>query len=222
MSINFATLQGLTIPEGVVTQITDAAGNVLWSANQETSILYLRPSADISINHSLYPADSTAAYLLIGEEEPDGASTYISHTFVADDTSTYSKSSSFRFSCANLPQTYRIKSAKIIYINYSVLGYAATLTNYRVTATISVDGSETKIYVTSTYNPDGDYYADGCYADITDIIKNKSLSSNITVTLTQECDDCETYTYTGDNKGNIDYTTAEKRITTAWIEVEYI
>ena len=32
MSINFGTLQGLTIPEGVVTQITDAAGRVLWSA----------------------------------------------------------------------------------------------------------------------------------------------------------------------------------------------
>lgn len=32
MSINFATIQGLTIPEGVVTQITDASGNVLWSA----------------------------------------------------------------------------------------------------------------------------------------------------------------------------------------------
>ena len=32
MSINFATLQGLTIPEGVVTQITDAAGRVLWMA----------------------------------------------------------------------------------------------------------------------------------------------------------------------------------------------
>ena len=30
MSINFATLQGLTIPEGVVTQITDASGRVLW------------------------------------------------------------------------------------------------------------------------------------------------------------------------------------------------
>jgi hypothetical protein len=28
--INFATLQGLTIPEGVVTQITDASGRVLW------------------------------------------------------------------------------------------------------------------------------------------------------------------------------------------------
>ena len=31
MSINFATLQGLTIPEGVVTQIADASGRVLWA-----------------------------------------------------------------------------------------------------------------------------------------------------------------------------------------------
>lgn len=30
--MNFATLQGLTIPEGVVTKITDASGTVLWSA----------------------------------------------------------------------------------------------------------------------------------------------------------------------------------------------
>ena len=29
--IDFSTLQGLTIPEGVVTQIADAAGNVLWA-----------------------------------------------------------------------------------------------------------------------------------------------------------------------------------------------
>ena len=29
--INFATLQGLTIPEGVVTQIADASGRVLWA-----------------------------------------------------------------------------------------------------------------------------------------------------------------------------------------------
>ena len=28
--IDFATLQGLTIPEGVVTQIADASGRVLW------------------------------------------------------------------------------------------------------------------------------------------------------------------------------------------------
>lgn len=30
--IDFSTLQGLTIPEGVVTQIADASGRVLWSA----------------------------------------------------------------------------------------------------------------------------------------------------------------------------------------------
>lgn len=39
MSIDFATLQGLTIPEGVVTQITDASGNVLWSAGGKDVIL---------------------------------------------------------------------------------------------------------------------------------------------------------------------------------------
>lgn len=38
MSINFSTLQGLTIPEGVVTQFADAAGNVLWSAVKKATI----------------------------------------------------------------------------------------------------------------------------------------------------------------------------------------
>lgn len=38
MTTDFATLQGLTIPEGVVTQITDAAGNVLWSAVKDCTI----------------------------------------------------------------------------------------------------------------------------------------------------------------------------------------
>lgn len=33
MSINFSTLQGLTIPQGVVTQVADAAGNVLWAVS---------------------------------------------------------------------------------------------------------------------------------------------------------------------------------------------
>lgn len=32
MNIDFSTLQGITIPEGVVTQITDASGNVLWTS----------------------------------------------------------------------------------------------------------------------------------------------------------------------------------------------
>lgn len=38
MSIDFSTLQGLTIPEGNVTQIADASGNVLWSAVEKATI----------------------------------------------------------------------------------------------------------------------------------------------------------------------------------------
>ena len=38
MSINFATLKGLTIPEGAVTQITDESGRVLWSAVKPATI----------------------------------------------------------------------------------------------------------------------------------------------------------------------------------------
>lgn len=37
--MNFATLQGLTIPEGVVTQITDASGRVLWALQDDVPIV---------------------------------------------------------------------------------------------------------------------------------------------------------------------------------------
>lgn len=36
--MDFATLQGLTIPEGVVTKITDASGAVLWSAKRNAIV----------------------------------------------------------------------------------------------------------------------------------------------------------------------------------------
>ena len=36
--IDFSTLQGLTIPEGNVTQIADASGRVLWSAKRNAII----------------------------------------------------------------------------------------------------------------------------------------------------------------------------------------
>ena len=37
--INFSTLQGLSIPEGVVTRITDASGRVLWAVSGFTPIV---------------------------------------------------------------------------------------------------------------------------------------------------------------------------------------
>ncbi len=87
--IDFATLQGLTIPEGVVTQITDASGRVLWSAAPAfDGFIYLRPSADIFVDSSiaLTPSTATAAYMLINVEVSDGAATTIGVTASTDAT----------------------------------------------------------------------------------------------------------------------------------------
>lgn len=48
MSIDFSTLKGLTIPEGVVTQITDSNGTVIWKVKKDTVRLKIKASvADI-------------------------------------------------------------------------------------------------------------------------------------------------------------------------------
>lgn len=52
--IDFSTLQGLTIPEGVVTQITDASGRVLWSAGGGKVILEVE-----KITNDTYAGETT-------------------------------------------------------------------------------------------------------------------------------------------------------------------
>ena len=42
MSIDFSTLQGLTIPEGVVTEIKDAGGRVIWAVSGGKVILQVK------------------------------------------------------------------------------------------------------------------------------------------------------------------------------------
>ena len=76
--MNFANLKGLTIPEGNVTQITDASGRVIWSAVRSVvGTLYLRPSADISIvSGNKYPETLEYCYQGISEEVADGYATY--------------------------------------------------------------------------------------------------------------------------------------------------
>ena len=51
-----------------------------------TGTFYLKPSADVSLGHSVYPADSTAGYLLINEEVPDEYTTYIYHEAAVSDS----------------------------------------------------------------------------------------------------------------------------------------
>ena len=83
------------------------------------NIIYLRPSADISVGHTLVPAESTNAYSLINEEVSDSTATYIVSTApVATDEntpSTATATSSFELSVSgNLPtERFRVSSAKI-------------------------------------------------------------------------------------------------------------
>lgn len=46
--IDFSTLQGLTIPEGNVTQIDDASGRVLWSAKRNAKVTVTSECVGIS------------------------------------------------------------------------------------------------------------------------------------------------------------------------------
>lgn len=91
MSIDFSTLQGLSIPEGVVTQITDESGRVIWNAVKSVvGDFYLRPSADISVGHTFSRNGTVVAYhdgytnegerpvyVFINEEVSDENSTYL-------------------------------------------------------------------------------------------------------------------------------------------------
>ena len=60
--MNFATLKGLTIPEGAVTQITDASGRVLWSAAEPCTVTIaafgISPNgnANVTLNGQTYSA----------------------------------------------------------------------------------------------------------------------------------------------------------------------
>lgn len=73
-------------------------------------IFYLRPSADISVNHTMKPADSTAAYLLINETEHDGFLTTIKVETGTHDT----KTSTFKLSLDEGVSLPKVISAQII------------------------------------------------------------------------------------------------------------
>lgn len=71
--MNFATMKGLTIPEGVVTKITDASGRVLWSAVPMVTIVITKPSiteksnadyAKVTVNGQVYDGSTTVSLLV--------------------------------------------------------------------------------------------------------------------------------------------------------------
>lgn len=89
-----------------------------------TGKIYLRPSADVSIGHPIYPTTLTAGYLAINEEVSDSSSTYIG---VASDTNTtFEYASTFKLSQDAIGRITKVNSAEF-FIDYG-LGSAASST----------------------------------------------------------------------------------------------
>ena len=177
----------------------------------------LRPSQDITVNHTKYPEDSSSAYVLINEEVPDDSATYIFLAMIADEEETWKCSSSFVFSTVLPPSKGRLKKAKIIIKEGIRTLTGANAENYRVIASIKI-GSETKDFFINTRESEiGEEV--GLFtqsADITDfVIKNPFLSS-CEVTLTQRCDSVKEV-----ESGYKTYDQVVRLITTAWIELEF-
>lgn len=84
-----------------------------------TGTFYLRPSADISLAHPVYPDTLTAGYLAINEEVSDGSATYIGCADVQEDFSCTSK---FRMSLNGENKITKVISATLIF-NGSMDGY---------------------------------------------------------------------------------------------------
>lgn len=78
-----------------------------------TGTFYIRPSADISLGHPVYPTTLSAGYLAINEKESDGASTYIGITSNSGSYVTYS--SSFKMSLDDNVKITEVLSATFKY-----------------------------------------------------------------------------------------------------------
>lgn len=133
------------IPSNVI-EIKDANGRVIWSANKTVNTLYLRPSADISVGHSLHPADSTSACSLINEELSDLEATYI-YSELPSDTGQQTAQSQFELSCNNSPKRGAITSGRIYY--YTMTSNASGVI---YGANLKIDGIETGWYSLNRVN----------------------------------------------------------------------
>ena len=117
MSIDLSRVTGISDSRGVITEIKDSLGRVIWSSGTKVSSMVLRPSADISVEHNISPADSAYAYLLINEEVADGSSTYI----CSYSTSEGIQTSKFKLSGSEQPTAtpFTVTSVNIIGQVYS-------------------------------------------------------------------------------------------------------
>lgn len=155
---------------------------------------YIMPSADISVEHELFPADSPNAYSLINDRD-FADTTYIQTTGVAGETITHT--SSFRMSGIKPLDARCILNVEI---------YAGFLTNGTgsTSITATVDG---KIFEFEALPDKFSYYANQSF---TDTIKQYDILPEIIITLKSSA------TTTADAKSS-----SYQRLYAIYIEVTY-
>ena len=148
-----------------------------------TGTFYLRPSADISVGHTLYPEDSTAAYLLINEEESDTSSTYIAASSLNKDGNLEYFSS--EFSLSGIIPEGRFQIENITACMVAKLGSVTTsnselsITANGVTSTFGCDAGTQSAWTSATA-----IVTDTALLDaINDYISNNDSFPNITLTI---------------------------------------
>ena len=137
---DFSKVKSWTIPEGVVKQVTDASGRVLWlGVRDRVGTLYMRPSADISFTGDKYPEDLAYGYLAISEKVADGYATYIGGTENAMQWADYEIEGTFSLSLDNAASVKKVISGEV---GISYLTVSGNIThNPNFTVRVSVLGN---------------------------------------------------------------------------------
>ena len=139
--INFSTLQGLTIPEGVVTQIADASGRVLWAVNVGEPIVL--EVAKITSNTYVSSTSYTDEQFVLLDIYPKNANSIVKVTYCGlEKTLQFSSTSAQQvyfgtFGGVSDSVTTPASGTLTIEGDYSAFGCSSYNTNKAVTAVCS-------------------------------------------------------------------------------------
>ena len=133
-----------------------------------TGTVYLRPSADVSLEHTIYPTTLSAGYLAISEEICDNDSTYIEvSTSATSNSITASGTSRFRFSIKDTKKITSVTSASLVLYTHS----NNANNNRDLTATVYINGEKCS-------EVESDVYEDGVYIEERFELANEASALN--------------------------------------------
>lgn len=163
MSIDFTGVTGIEDDYGNVTKITDASGNVMWSAVPPETTLIIRTVGDCRFKTATkYPTDAASYSSLVNEEIADDDATYIK----LGATGTMN-SSGKSYDGIYLADIVDIPKGEVVSGYLFVRAYRESNTSMR--ASLSFDGGG---FLTSSY-----MQAVEAYEDITMLLPAESISS---------------------------------------------